>query len=158
MMADQGRKQRLGEMIFELGNSGTQRLDKDRGSKTQAAHGKEEGQSTEQQGSSRWARREGEVGQWVNSSRRNQGQFDMGWAHRNAWRAGTPWISGELRCVTPDPTATEVADTQTNHLSGWGVCVELVIWAFSSLIRQPKCTWRCVEATCEWWKMNPSSS
>ncbi|GMN29675.1 hypothetical protein TIFTF001_046367 [Ficus carica] len=37
--------------------------------------------STEQQRSSRWARREGEVGRWVHSTGRNQGQFHMDWAY-----------------------------------------------------------------------------
>ncbi|GMN20876.1 hypothetical protein TIFTF001_045395 [Ficus carica] len=67
------------------------RLDEDRGSKTQAAHGKEEGQSTEQHESSRWARREGEVGRWMNS-RWARREGEVGRWMNSRWATGKPRI------------------------------------------------------------------
>ena len=90
-----------GNRIYSMPKPRTRTLDEDRGSKTQVAHGKEEGQSTKQQGGSRWPRRDRELGRWMHNARQNQGQFQMGWVHNKPslvycvtvqWRVGTKLI------------------------------------------------------------------
>ncbi|GMN73391.1 hypothetical protein TIFTF001_052168, partial [Ficus carica] len=84
------------EYTVDDGGSGTQRLRRDRGSKTEAAHGKKEGHSTEQQGSSRWARREEEVGRW--GTVRDNTKDSLPWiccTVNQTWFT-VQWFKGEL--------------------------------------------------------------